>query len=190
MSIYEKLVEIQQKLRAPKTQYNSFSNFYYRSLEDIETALKPLLKEHGLVLLFNDEIVEISGRWYVKAIATVSDGENHISTCSYAREQETKKGMDASQITGACSSYARKYAANALFAIDDTKDSDGQKNAEPISEKQKKAIYAAAKGHSKEEMKSLIKKRYGVESSSELTQTQASDLLDYLNKEATNENNK
>lgn len=125
MTIYEKLSEIQSKLKAPKSQFNSFGKYSYRSSEDILEAVKPLLKEQGLCLTISDEIIGVSGRIYVKATATVSDMESVISTTAYAREEESKKGMDASQITGAASSYARKYALNGLFCIDDTKDSDG-----------------------------------------------------------------
>lgn len=121
-TIHNKLADIQQELNAPKSQYNEFGKYEYRSCEDILSALKPIL--NGAVILLTDEIVQVAERYYVKATATLTDGESSISTTAFAREEETKKGMDASQITGSASSYARKYALNGLFAIDDTKDSD------------------------------------------------------------------
>lgn len=126
MTIYEKLKAIQTKLKAPKGQYNNFGKYNYRSLEDITEAVKPLLDEVGATLIISDEIIQIGDRYYVKATATLYDiGSNeNISVTAFARESETKKGMDDSQITGATSSYARKYALNGLFAIDDTKDTD------------------------------------------------------------------
>jgi hypothetical protein len=120
--IYDKLAEIQQKLKAPKSQFNKFGNYEYRSCEDILNALKPLLG--GAVILLSDEIVQIGERYYVKAAATLTDGKELVTTTAYARESIDKKGMDDAQITGSASSYARKYALNGLFAIDDTKDSD------------------------------------------------------------------
>lgn len=124
--IYEKLMKIQQKLNAPKGQYNSFGKYNYRSCEDILQAVKPLLMETKAVLTVSDDIVDISGRIYVVATATLTDAENmeSVSVKGFAREEDAKKGMDASQVTGASSSYARKYALNGLFAIDDNKDSD------------------------------------------------------------------
>jgi len=122
MKIYEKLAFIQKELKAPKNQYNAFGKYKYRNAEDILEAVKPLLD--GLVLTISDDIISIGDRFYIKATATITDGENAISTTAFAREEDTKKGMDASQISGASSSYARKYALNGLFLIDDTKDSD------------------------------------------------------------------
>lgn len=126
MSIYAKLMEIQTKLKAPKGQYNSFGKYSYRNCEDILEALKPLLLEQKCVVVLSDEVVQIGGRYYIKATATLTDaeGEASISNTAYAREEDAKKGMDGSQITGASSSYARKYALNGLFGIDDNKDSD------------------------------------------------------------------
>jgi len=120
----EKLIKIQTELKAPKNQRNNFGNYNYRSCEDILEAVKPLLKENGLTLRLIDELVNIGERYYVKATAILSDGNDTIENVSYAREEEIKKGMDGSQITGASSSYARKYALNGLFLIDDVKDSD------------------------------------------------------------------
>lgn len=120
--IYQELARIQKELKAPKNLYNDFGKYAYRNAEGILEAVKPLL--NGLVLLLGDEIELIGSRYYVKATATLTDGEDSISVSARAREDETKKGMDGCQITGACSSYARKYALNGLFDIDDTKDSD------------------------------------------------------------------
>ena len=119
------LAQIQSELKAPKGQRNDFGKYNYRSCEDILEAVKPLLKERGLVILITDDIVQIGERYYVRATATIYDSEgNYISNSALAREELKRTGMDASQITGATSSYARKYALNGLFAIDDTKDAD------------------------------------------------------------------
>ena len=124
-----RLIEIQNELKAPKNQRNNFGGYNYRSCEDILEAVKPLLKKHGLALIISDEVCNIGERYYVRAVAQLLDGakahDNIIAeTVAYAREEESKKGMDASQLTGSTSSYARKYALNGLFAIDDNKDSD------------------------------------------------------------------
>lgn len=124
MKLHEKLLAIQTKLKAPKGQYNSFGKYSYRSAEDILEAVKPLNAEQGVLLTITDEIKEIGGRVYVVATATVSDGTDTLQVSAFAREPENKKGMDESQITGATSSYARKYALNGLYAIDDNKDAD------------------------------------------------------------------
>lgn len=119
------LAQIQSELKAPKGQRNTFGKYNYRSCEDILEAVKPLLQARGLVILITDDIVQIGTRYYVRATATIYDSEGScISNSALAREEDVKKGMDASQITGATSSYARKYALNGLFAIDDTKDAD------------------------------------------------------------------
>lgn len=128
MTIYEKLKVIQTKLKAPKGQYNKFGNYNYRSLEDITEAVKPLLDEVGATLIISDEIVLIGDRYYVKATAELWDikEQSVIIVRAFARESEVTKGMSDSQVTGATSSYARKYALNGLFAIDDTKDADSE----------------------------------------------------------------
>lgn len=125
-TLINKLREMQCELKAPKNQYNSFGGYKYRSLEDIAEALKPLEKRLNVSVVLNDEVVEIGGRVYVKATATLYNCEEceKISVSAFAREEETKKGMDAAQITGSASSYARKYALNGLFLIDDVKDPD------------------------------------------------------------------
>lgn len=125
-NVYHKLRNIQSELKAPKGQYNSFGKYNYRSCEDILEALKPLLNKHNATLIINDEIQQTGERFYIKATVTFIDIETgeKIETNAFAREEENKKGMDGSQVTGASSSYARKYALNGLFCIDDTKDSD------------------------------------------------------------------
>ena len=132
MTIYEKLSNIQSELKAPKSQYNSFGKYSYRSCEDILEAVKPICKNNKAVCTINDEIVLVGDRYYVKATAWLIDTESgeRINNIAYAREEAEKKGMDGSQVTGASSSYARKYALNDLFAIDDTKDSDATNKGE------------------------------------------------------------
>ena len=120
----KKLVAVQAALKAPKGQFNKFGGYKYRSCEDILEAVKPLLLEQGLQLTITDEPVEVGGRIYIKATATVTDGSETAAVSGYAREAETKKGMDESQITGTASSYARTSALTGLFRIDDTKDAD------------------------------------------------------------------
>jgi len=122
VELIKEIARIQKELDCPKSQYNKFGNYAYRSMEDITEAIKPLLK--GLVLTVSDEIVNIGQRFYVKATARISDGTNSIENTAYAREEEDRKGMNAAQITGASSSYARKYALNGLFLIDDARDAD------------------------------------------------------------------
>ena len=122
LTIYEKLEKIQKNLKAPKNQHNSFGKYKYRSCEDILEAVKPLL--NGVSLTLDDEVIMVGDRFYVKATATFFCKDGHVQTTALAREAEIKKGMDSSQITGATSSYARKYALNGLFLIDDSADSD------------------------------------------------------------------
>lgn len=126
MNAYTKLFNIQQKLKAPKNQFNKFGGYAYRSCEDILTALKPLLNEQQVILLINDEVIEVGGKNYIKATARFIDIETgeSVENSALAREDEDRKKMDSPQITGSCSSYARKYALNGLFMIDDVKDSD------------------------------------------------------------------
>ena len=121
----KELINIQKNLKAPKGQLNKFGNYKYRSCEDILEALKPLLYENKCTLIINDDIVSVGNRVYVKATVILkNESGEEISTTAFAREEETKKGLDSSQITGSTSSYARKYALNGMFCIDDTKDSD------------------------------------------------------------------
>ena len=149
MNIYEKLLKAQVELKAPKGQYNSFGKYKYRSCEDILEALKPVLDKLKLTLFIKDDVIEVNTRNYVKATIILVNTEKPdeiIETSALAREEETKKGMDGSQITGASSSYARKYALNGMFMIDDTKDSDstnthGKDEAKKTTETEfKKAI--------------------------------------------------
>jgi hypothetical protein len=129
-TLHQKLVEIQQNLKAPKGQFNEFGNYKYRSCEDILEAVKPLLKEREMLISIQDEMIQLGERYYIKSTVEVTDGKEIKTTTAYAREPQSKKGMDESQITGASSSYARKYAINGMFAIDDTKDADTQDNTE------------------------------------------------------------
>lgn len=136
----KELIEIQEKLNAPKGQYNAFGKYKYRSCEDILAAVKPLLKETSCILTIQDDICLIGDRYYVKATAILRNGKGEeISTTAYAREEETKKGMDGSQVTGASSSYARKYALNGLFAIDDMKDADTLNTSADYTQQQQKS---------------------------------------------------
>ena len=134
--ILHELARIQQELKAPKNLYNSFGHYSYRNAEGILEAVKPLLG--GLALIINDEPVMVGERYYIKATATLTDGEESVSAIAYAREDAEKKGMDGCQLTGACSSYARKYALNALLMIDDAKDSDDDSLSPNNPENQKK----------------------------------------------------
>ena len=136
MSLQEQLIKIQSELKAPKGQKNNFGNYKYRNCEDILEAVKPLLKKYECDLTITDDIVLIGDRYYVRADAQIRKLDENISVRGFAREALSKKGMDESQITGAASSYARKYALNGLFLIDDTKDADSQ---EPVKEASKPA---------------------------------------------------
>lgn len=140
MELIEKLMNIQWELRAPKDKTNSFGKYKYRSCESILEAVKPLLNKYKCVLTLDDRIEELNGRVYIKAIATIFDAESNkagafVSTSAYAREAENKTGMDMAQLTGACSSYARKYALNGLLAIDDAKDADTNEFREETKKK-------------------------------------------------------
>lgn len=142
MSIYNKLIAVQMELKAPKGQYNSFGKYKYRSCEDILEAVKPILAKNGITLTLQDTLEYIGERYYIKATATVTDVEtgDRTEATAYAREEESKKGMDGSQITGTASSYARKYALNGLFLIDDTKDADTDEYKHQESRGEKKEI--------------------------------------------------
>lgn len=137
MGIYEKLLTVQQNLKAAKGHYNDFGNYYYRSCEDITEAAKPLLAEAKAVLLLTDEVVTVGGRIYVKAVARLLDVESDgvVEICGYAREAESRPKFDVAQLTGTASSYARKYALNGLFALDDAKDADAMPPAQQQAEK-------------------------------------------------------
>ena len=137
-TLQQKLIEIQAELKAPKSQYNKFGGYNYRNCEDILEAVKPLCAKHEIVPLLSDEIVMIGDRFYIKSTAKVTDGKEEIATTAFARESKDKKGMDESQITGSASSYARKYALNGLFCIDDTKDADFMDNSQNGKQQQPK----------------------------------------------------
>lgn len=166
MNIREKLLNIQKELLVPKKQYNNFGKYNYRSCEDILETLKPLLEKNKCTLIIKDDLVYIGDRYYIKATATladIEDTEGKIETTAYAREEENKKGMDGSQVTGSTSSYARKYALNGLFCIDDIKDSDTtNKQVKKLSEAQIKRLYAISNkaGYNNEKLKQLVHKKY------------------------------
>lgn len=131
MNIHEKMASLQVKLKAPKNQYNSFGKYKYRNCEDILEGVKPLLLDHKLSMTIKDDVLFLEGRFYIKATVTVTNSEapeEVLTVTALAREEDNKKGMDGSQVTGASSSYARKYALNGMFAIDDTKDADSMNN--------------------------------------------------------------
>lgn len=186
MSLKEKLLNIQAELKAPKGQYNSYGGYNYRSCEDILEAVKPLLKANKCVLNISDEIANIGERYYIRAAATITDAEGNESytNVAYAREEETKKGMDGAQITGTASSYARKYALNGLFLIDDTKDADTDEHAKQTGAEPKEEKKATAKQI--ELLKGLVKdidamlKYYKVEKIEDLTTKQASETISKL----------
>lgn len=205
MNIYEKLLAIQQELKAPKGQYNNFGKYKYRSCEDILEAVKPICAKYNALLTVSDELVYMGDRYYIKATATLINAEStsikiykheydeitqnpiveSIKNTAYAREEETKKGMDGSQITGTASSYARKYALNGLFCIDDTKDADTDefKNQEtqPEPKVDKKTIdlilelatkYAEMKDGDTDELLKYYLNKYKVKAIEELSYAQ------------------
>lgn len=180
LNVWQKLNRVQVELKAPKSQWNIFGKYYYRSCEDILEGLKTLLEKYNVAILLSDSVEQVGERYYLVAEAEFVDCETGDSIKKYgrAREEETKKGMDSSQITGSASSYARKYALNGLFAIDDTKDSDAtndgsQSNTQAqkgsndytINQNQLKRLYAIAskKGFNSETVKEHVKKRFGKE---------------------------
>ena len=191
MNVYEKLIAIQSELKAPKSQYNNFGKYAYRNCEDILESLKPLLKEHKSTIYISDEIVTVLERFYVKATVTFIDaetGEKIINT-AYAREEEDKKGMDGSQVTGSSSSYARKYALNGMFAIDDTKDSDftntTTKGDNPgLSEAQIKRLLAIASkvNISADDVKKVVAKNFGVQDLRKMSKQQYDEICSRLEK--------
>lgn len=154
----DKLLSIQAKIKVPKNQFNKFGKYYFRNLEDILEAVKPYLVEHKLTLLLDDEIVNVGNHNYIKATATLSDCKESISAYTYAREAEQQTGMQDAQLTGSTSSYARKYALNGLFAIDDTKDADSQDNTPKAAKKPvqaKQDPLAVAKNNLQKALKSF-----------------------------------
>ena len=147
MGVNEKLLAVQTELKAPKNQYNSFGKYKYRSCEDILEGVKPVLAKNKATLVVSDDIVQVGERFYVEAIAKFIDIEtgDSIQNTAFARESDDKKGMDAAQVTGATSSYARKYALNGLFLIDDTKDADTDEYANQQNKAAKKNTKAESK---------------------------------------------
>ena len=168
MTIYEKLSAIQSELKAPKSQHNSFGKYNYRNCEDILEAVKPLCAKYKAVSVMGDEVIQIGERYYIKSTARLIDLESDgvVENTAYAREEAEKKGMDGSQVTGASSSYARKYALNGLFAIDDTKDSDTTNNVQTAPREATKAEKKVQPVEKNEEFKRLTKSElvqvYGV----------------------------
>ena len=204
MTLKEKLSEIQNELKAPKGQFNSFGKYNYRSAEDILEAVKPLCKKHKTVLLLSDEVKQIGDRYYVEATAMledIDDGGQVVVTAS-AREADKKSGMDESQITGSCSSYARKYTLNGLFCIDDTKDADTDEQHNQVAEGGKKETKAKAEkakaddpviSHDKVEIAvgvirnkqttlANILQAYNVEKLADLTESQYKNMMGRLAK--------
>ena len=197
MEIYKKLMGLQTELKAPKNQRNSFGNYNYRSCEDILEAVKPLLDKYKVALTIKDEVVLIGDRYYIKATSTLIDidtGET-VEASAFARESEDKRGMDASQLTGATSSYARKYSLNGLLCIDDNKDADSTNthgketikvNMTPaLSEAQLKRLYAIGNkaGIKKEVLDSTVKKSFGCEPR-DMTKEQYQNICERLEKKS------
>jgi hypothetical protein len=201
MNIYERLLEIQSELKAPKSQKNTFGNYNYRSCEDILEAVKPLCKKYRSLLYLRDNLELVGDRYYIKATACLTNIDNkdeYIVTTAYARESETKKGMDDSQVTGATSSYARKYCLNALFDIDDTKDADTNefqtqntfKKEEPkeaavkssglVTEAQRKRLFAISKGNN-DVIKNVIE-QYGYTTSKDISFKDYEEICEKVSK--------
>lgn len=193
MNIFEKLLCIQIELKAPKSQYNSFGKYHFRNCEDILEAVKPICKKYGAVLVLRDKPVVVNERYYVETTATLYDcekPEDHIFVTASAREEETKKGMDGSQVTGASSSYARKYALNGLFDIDDTKDSDTTNKGDEMRKQGQEEKKENPNPLTREELKELgvtdfkgfaqwVQKQYG-KAVLFLTESECDEIRDYL----------
>jgi len=178
--IEKKLMAIQQELNCPKGNFNSFGKYKYRSCEDILEAVKPLLKINDVVLTLSDEIVNVGDRFYIKATATLKDDKESIETVAYARECLSKKGMDESQLTGSCSSYARKYALNGLFCIDDVKDADTMDNTSSGTAKAtKKQVEYLSSLYKGDNLKKLLESN-NVNKLEELPMIKASELIEKI----------
>ena len=210
LSVHQKLLDVQSEIKVPKNQYNKFGKYNYRSCEDILEAAKPLLKKNSCILSISDEIKHIEGRFYVEARAVITDCESGDSfqVTAYAREEESKKGMDGAQVTGSTSSYARKYALNGLFALDDNKDSDDtnkhgkngdnkattdkpQEDTKPKTQSQQQldqgkvqrlAILRREKGITEEQHKAFLDKAR-VTTSKSLTEEQYKKYVEWLEKQ-------
>lgn len=191
LNIYEKLTEVQNELKAPKSKYNSFGKYNYRSCEDILEAVKPILKAKRLAMTVKDDVFNIGDRFYIMATVTVFDceSEEKVTTTAYAREDADKKGMDGSQITGSSSSYARKYALNGMFAIDDTKDADSwntndkdrtveKKEAERATEEQIAKLRALYKG--KEDKLTELLDKYDITNPVQFKRMEIQSVIDKL----------
>lgn len=197
MGVYEKLLAIQTELKAPKAQFNNFGKYKYRNCEDILESLKPILAKNRATITISDDVVSVGNRIYIRATAKIVDTETgeSVETTAYAREEESKKGMDGSQLTGSSSSYARKYSLNGLFAIDDTKDSDycSSELNRPLKQKTKNELnqliaeYAEktdrSVGEIVNEVKSVVKKEL-----SSVSENEADDILLYLKKKVNKKN--
>ena len=185
--IFEKLSEVQNELKAPKGQKNTFGNYRYRSCEDILEAVKPILQKHRLTLVISDEIVQKESRYYIQARATLYDldSDNWVENMAFAREEETKKGMDSSQITGAASSYARKYALNGLFNIDDTKDADTDEYTKKTQDKELDVKlhteFQKLLIDSETDLDELLK-HYKVSDSTQLSESQLNEAISIMKK--------
>jgi hypothetical protein len=195
MSIYKKLLNIQVELKAPKGQYNSFGKYNYRNSEDILEALKPLLNKNNVTVMVSDKVINSGDRFYIEATVKFIDAETGeiIETTALAREEQTKKGMDSSQITGSASSYARKYALNGMFCIDDTKDADSRNNKDDKPEKKQedikntdlekakkiKQVFAIASNQkiTKETIDSYIMKVFGKDSMAKMEKSELDTLI-------------
>lgn len=184
----KELLAIQAELKAPKGQYNSFGKYKYRSAEDILEAVKPLLLKNGCTMTLSDELINIGDRYYVKATAKITSKDESVAVTALAREPEDKKGMDSSQITGTASSYARKYALNGLFLIDDTKDADTDEYAQQtgrtqvtkklVSQKQLDILNDFIKT---DKQISWVADNYNVAELNQLTMAQASEIIKIYN---------
>lgn len=202
MELEEKLLQIQTELKAPKGQRNDFGKYNYRSCEDILEAVKPLLAKYKATMVITDDIIMVGDRIYVKATAKIVDVESGrgVSNTAFAREEDVKKGMDGSQITGASSSYARKYALNGLFLIDDTKDSDATNDSvkeekktvqkqdvkkeapKMITDDQKKEISELFDANLMPVMLNYCKNKFKANSIDELTEAQAKEIIEHRKK--------
>ncbi len=191
MEAYKALLLIQSELKAPKGQYNSFGKYNYRSCEDIVEALKPLLSKTNTVLIVNDKITMVGDRYYIEAKAKLIsvDDCSSVESTAYAREDEQKSGMSLSQVTGATSSYARKYALNGLLAIDDTKDADTMDNSKKPAQQTQETVYnwqtlkarATQGGISEDDLKHYLKDTLKVTGTDSMTQEHYQQAFNWVN---------
>ena len=191
LSLVQKVVRIQNELKAPKGQFNKFGGYKYRSCEDIVESVKPILNTYGVMLNLSDEMVLIGDRYYIKAVAGLTDGTDVIQSVAFAREPQDLKGMSESQITGTASSYARKYALNGLLAIDDTKDPDTDEFATQTGKEPKQEPKATPnqinyllKAYTGENLEKLLKAN-NISKIEDLPMTKASELISKLSNKGT-----